>query len=216
MMAMPKLPTKWKKGLAAASALAMTAWATFTQVQPQQIGLRETFYIMTGNKVLQPKIYTQFPFVQYTHKYGANTQTIEFNGGGCRFLPNCDSTGDQNNLSAEFRLNYKVIPDAQKLSFHRWEMEKWGTGRNGYWTLTSMLNTSANAILGQKSMKESLNSDPNAFAKAVFNDLSYRLAQNNIPVEVESLELKEFKTWYVPTRTVAYGTAGQVSDPSPR
>lgn len=186
----------------AATGLALTGYASVTNITPKQFGLRESFYVMTGN-IMNPGIYFQFPFVQYTHRYETNTQVLQLNSGGCRFLPWCDSTGDHNPLTADMVLHYRVLPNVDKMNFHRWAMESWGTGRDGYWLITKTLNTAANTALGQKNMADTLK-DPEGFQKAVYNDLKYRLEQNNIPVEIESLELKGFNTWYTPTRTVVY------------
>lgn len=201
------------KKLAVAGGLALTAYASVTQVDPDQIGLRENFYLATGHDVLKPRIYFQVPFIQYTHKYAANTQDIEFNAGGCRFWPSCDSTKDKNPLRAELVLHYRVLPDAQKLAMHRWAMEGF-IMQDGYWLLTRMMNTSANAILGQKSMAEILN-NPDQIRKEIYEDLTNRLALNNIPVEIQSLELKGFSTWYTPARSVSYGVTVNPAVPQP-
>lgn len=194
--------SKTMKSLAASFAVAISSYASVSKIAPDQVGLRDTFYAVTGD-LLKPGIYFQFPYIQYTHKYSLRTQQIEFNAGSCRFIPVCDSTGDRNPLMAQIVLQYKVTPDLQKINFHRWAMGTWGTGRDGYWLITDLLNTSANAVMGQKSMAETL-SNPDGFIHDLRRDFAERLETNNIPVKIESLELKSFLTSYVPTRTVSY------------
>jgi len=87
---------------------------------------------------------------------------------------------------------------------------------DGYWLLTRRMNESANAILGRRSMTE-IASDPKRFMQEFHEDLKARLEQNNIPVEIESIELHGFNT-IGPTRVVAYevirtGAANKAPEP---
>jgi regulator of protease activity HflC (stomatin/prohibitin superfamily) len=182
---------------------ALTIYATFSWVSPRQFGLQTTGYVLLSDHTIGPGLRFQVPFIQYTHQYNANTQVIAMNAGGCRFWMTCDSTGDQNPLRASMVLQYRLIPDPENLGFHEWAMEGF-LFTDGYWLLTRMLNTSANAILGQKTTPAVL-SEPQVFVEAVQSDLVARLKLNNVPVEVESLELRDFNTWFTPIRTVSYG-----------
>lgn len=179
---------------------------TVCRVSPKQFGLRMTGYVLMSDHFLPSGVTLQVPLVQYTHKYQANTQTITLTAGGCRFWPTCDSTKDQNPLRAEVIVQYRVKQDLEDLGFHQWAMEGF-LFPDGYWLLTDLLNVSANAVLGQKTLAETVLSAPRQFSDALYADFTNRLKLNNVPVEVESLELREFNTFYVPIRTVAYGVS---------
>ena len=200
---LPKISKRTAGILAVAFGTVAAGTATFNKTDPGQFGLRETGYVTIADDFLKPGIHMQIPFLQYTHNYDANTQKIAFNAGGCRFMPGCDSTADQNPLRAELVLSYRVTPDHDKMAFHRWAMEGF-VMQDGYWLLTEMINTSANATLGKQTMSQSLN-NPHAVLSAFTEDLTLRLAQNNVPVEIESIELKSLNTTYMPSRTVSYG-----------
>lgn len=185
-----------------AAALGITTCASISHIGPGQFGLRETFYQLVSG-IIPPGIYGQVPFVQFTHNFEANTQRIEFNAGSCRFWPLCENTKDQNALTASVALNYRVLPDAEKLGFHLWAMDGF-VMPDGYWLLTDLLNTSANAVMGKYNMAYIL-SNPEEFLDELRRDFTIRLQQNNIPVEVESLELKKFNTSIgAATQTVSY------------
>lgn len=215
MINLPHISKKAAGALATTAALALTGYAAGNKINPKQFGLRETFYAVVGDTLLDSRIHMQVPFVQYTHTYDMNTQKINFNAGSCRFVPFCDSTADQNPLTSNITLHYKVVKDHQKITYHRWAMEGF-IMPDGYWLLTDMMNTSANAVLGRNTMAHTL-SNPQEYLKALHEDLSIRLAQNNIPVEIESLELAALNSSYAPTRTVSYQSIGQsVQVPAPK
>ena len=194
---------KYLKRAVLGLAIFVTLLATFTRVGPRQFGLRTTGYVLLSDHTLNPGVTAQVPFLQYTHKYDANTQTITLDAGGCRFLPWCNSTGDQNPLRANMVLQYQVDRNVEDLGFHQWQMEGFFFP-DGYWLLTDLLNTSANAALGQKTTAGIL-ATPDQFVKLVHDDLTNRLKLNNIPVTIKSVELKDFHTWFVPLRVVSYG-----------
>ena len=196
--------TKKKIGMITAiSGLVMSAFAAVSRVEPGEFAIRETFYRMTSD-IIKPGIHPQVPFVQFTHNFETNTQRAEIKAGSCRFWPLCNSTKDGNALTAEVALNYKVLPDAQKLGFHLWSMDGF-IMPDGYWLVTRMLNDSANAVMGRYDMAQIM-ANPEKFAKELKEDLIFRLQQNNIPVEIESLELKSFSTSYEPVKSVNYVT----------
>lgn len=186
----------------AAAALIVTTWASTKMIGPNEFGLQQTMGVVTSD-VRGPGLYFQVPFAQITHSYRSNTQTLQFGAGSNRFFPWKIDTSDRNLLVADVAVNYKVIPDAQKLAFWRWAMRDWFTGRNGYWLLTDMANTSANVVLGQKTMAETL-SKPTEFAQDYYQDLSTRLDINNIPVQIQSIEVNGVRTTFWPTRSVQY------------
>jgi hypothetical protein len=189
------------KLVAAATAAVVTAFAAVSRVNKQEFGMRETFFKITSG-ILQPGMHPQFPFFQFTHHYESGTQRIEFDAGGCRFLPFCESTNDRNSITAKVVLNYKIQQDANKMALHRWSMDGF-VFQDGYWLLTRMLNDSANAVLGKQAMHQTLANQAD-FLKALYEDFSFRLKQNNVPVDIESLELKEFETSLNTARTVSY------------
>ena len=102
-------------------------------------------------------------------------------------------------MTASVTLQYKVVPDVGKLAMHRWAMDGWMMA-DGYWLLTRRMNESANAVLGRRTQAENM-SNPKQFVKDFYEDLKTRLEQNNIPVEIESIELHGFNTSYKPTHT---------------
>lgn len=138
----------------------------------------------------------------YTHDYPAQIQRINFNAGGIWHLPFGDSTADQNHLHARMRLNYTVSQDTDSLQYHRWGMEDYFGLPAGYFMLTGYMNSSANAIMGQDEMGVTLG-NPEAYLEAFSRDFSFRLQQNNVPIQIESIELEGFGTFF-PTRDVSY------------
>ena len=198
-----KLPFngKWIKPAAIAAGVLSTVFSTVSHTARDQFSIRETAYKFSS-EIREPGITLQIPFFQFTHNYMANTQKINFNAGSCRFLPMCKSTLDQNALTADISLNYRVLPNAEKLSFHLWEMDGFIT-KDGYWLLTRMLNDSTNAVMGKSTMTQLL-AAPEKFLKDVKEDFAFRIKQNNIPIEIESLEMKEFSTSIWPVHSVQY------------
>jgi hypothetical protein len=142
-----------------------------------------------------------FAPVYYVHDYRKEVQTIDFCVGGIRFMPFGKSTADQNHLNADVKLNYRVTEDEEKLGYHAWEMDGYLLP-DGYWLLTDMMNQSANAIMGQRQLAETT-SDPERFTEEFYEDLAFRLEQNNVPVDLESIEFEGFGTNF-PTRSVSY------------
>lgn len=184
---------------AAAAALATMAYAAQNYVQSDQFGLRETLGNITSG-ILPPRVYLHVPFFQYTHSYQANTQRIEFNAGSCRFWRGCDNTADHNAMVAHVVLNYRTEQNVDKLALHRWSMDGWMMP-DGYWLLTDLMNDSANAVMGKRSIDQTMG-DPKRFVAELAEDTALRFAQSNVPVEIESIEFKGFKATF-PTRTVA-------------
>jgi regulator of protease activity HflC (stomatin/prohibitin superfamily) len=187
----------------AALGLCLTGVASINNIRPGEFGLQETFYRFASAGIKEPGVYLQVPFAQFMHHYGANTQNIEFNAGSCRFFPTCANTNDKNALTAKIALNYRVMPDAKKLSFHRWEMDGF-VMQDGYWLLSGLLNDSANTVMGRYTMAETL-SHPDRFLNELNADFLNRIYVNTIPIEIESIELKEFYTSIVGSRTVHSG-----------
>jgi regulator of protease activity HflC (stomatin/prohibitin superfamily) len=207
-MRLPKLPKiplpnkVWSKRLGIAFAAAATGYSSYNYVGPDQFAIRETLGSVTSKEALPPGLYFHLPFVQYTHSYQSGVQKISFNAGCGRFNPFVDSTADQNELMAQVTLQYKVTPDIAKLSLHRWSMDGWMMA-DGYWLISGMMNDSANAVFGKRTMAETI-ANPARFAAEFAEDVKFRLEQNNVPVEIESIEVHGFKTTYLPTRTVSY------------
>lgn len=145
-------------------------------------------------------LYFHVPFVQYDHDYRKEVQTIDFNAGGMRFLPFGESTADKNYLSSSLRLNYRVTEDTKKLGYHPWSMDGYLLP-DGYWLLTDMMNQSANAVMGDHSLAETVG-NPERYMEEFCDDLMFRLEQNNVPVDVESVELQQFNTFF-PTKSLS-------------
>lgn len=192
---------KAAKRIGAALGLMGLGYISTNYVRSDQFALRQSFF-SAGEKTLPSGFYVTLPWpLQYTHSYESRTQRIEFSAGSGRFLPFFDSTGDRNILTADIAINYKVVPDPAKLKFHLYEMDGWMM-QDGYWLLTKMANDSANAVLGRCAMAETL-ANPQRFIDDLKADLEARLEQNNVPVEIESLELKHFDT-LLPAKIVDY------------
>lgn len=170
-------------------------------IGPGEFGLQTTAEF--APKLKGPSISVQVPFIQFTHVYNAAVQSINLKTGGARFLPGYASTKDNNAFMSDMVLNYKLKQDETNIGIWRWSMRPWFMGRDGYWLLTGKMNESANAVLGDKNMAEIL-SDPKAYVQAYTDDLKSRLEQNNIPVEIISVELKGFKTSIFPARALTY------------
>jgi len=154
-----------------------------------------------ADKTTSSGLHFHIPFVQYVHDYRKEVQTIDFSVGGIRFLPFGESTADKNHLGADVKLSYRVTEDTKKLGYHPWEMDGF-VMQDGYWLLTDMMNQSGNAVMGDRPLAETI-SDPKRFVEEFYEDLAFRLEQNNVPVKIESLELQKFNT-FGPTKTVSY------------
>ncbi len=208
-----RLEKRRARALAVSALVGAGLYNVLTVVNPNQMAMRETLFNVTSDRLMGPGWYFQIPFVQYTHVYNMNTQRFDFSAGSNRWmLPISSSTSDQNILQADVTLNYKVLPDEQKLIYHRWDMHNWPWqgyfGKpDGYYQLTGLLNDSANAVLGRRRMGETL-SNPKKFAEDLYQDFTQRLQMNNVPVEVESLEVKGFNTSFIPSRTKSYNAVG--------
>lgn len=197
-----KLSRRQKIAAFSAAAFLMTSWASMKVIRANEFGLRQTVGIVNSD-LKKPGIHFQIPFAQLTHAYRASTQTIKFGAGSNRFIPWDMNTTDKNVLIADITINYTVKPDAEKLKLWRWEMRDWFTGRNGYWLLTDMANTSANAVLGNRTMAEAI-SKPVDFAQDFYANYVARLETNNIPVEIQSIEIERTRTTLWPTHSVHY------------
>ncbi len=162
--------------------------------------LKSTFG-KVADKTTPSGLYFHIPFIQYVHDYHKGVQTIDYSAGGMRFLPFGESTSDRNHLSSSLRLNYRVTEDTKKLGYHPWAMDGYLLP-DGYWLLTDMMNQSANAVMGKQPLTETVG-NPEKYIKEYYEDLTFRLEQNNVPVEIESLELQKFNTFF-PTRSVSY------------
>lgn len=213
---------KWvgahKRATAAAGAFLTVAYCSPVYIDAHEFGVRETMFNVTDTN-MKPGIYFQVPLAQFTHQYQTNTQRIDFTAGSCRWVAVCNSTEDQNVLTASFRLAYKVRQNDPNIIYHRWEMRSWLFQSDGYFLLTGLLNDSTNAVMGRQSMAATM-ADPARFNREVYEDFKLRLQMNNVPVEIESLELKRINTTIWPTRTVSYQIngmpqGGQGSAPQP-
>ena len=176
----------------------------FNKINPNQFGIKTSFGKVTSD-ILSPGYRFHVPLIQYTHDYNAQVQRIRFTAGGIYFLPFGKSTGDQNTLLSEIVLNYRVLSDKQKLGYHRWAMDGFLLP-DGFWILTRRLNESVNAVMGKQRMAETL-SNPEQFMLDLHSDLKLRLETNNIPVQIESIELNKFKT-FLPVKSISYQKTG--------
>ena len=211
---LPKVSRQQVVRGAAAMVVAAATAASVKMIGANKFGLQETVGIVTSD-ILQPGVRLQFPFAQITHVYHTNTQKFELNAGSGRFLPFWSSTSDQNILTTDVVLSYQIQPNAQKLSFWRWSMEDWFAPTDGYWVITGMMNDSANAVLGKRTMAETL-ANPSRYSKELFDDLQQRLDRSNVPVSIESVELREINTTIFPTRTISYNrTVSKTSEHLP-
>lgn len=182
----------------------------YNKVGPNQAGLKTTFGKILSKDMLKSGVHFNVPLVQYTHDYNMQVQNIRFTSGGVYFLPFGESTGDRNTLLSDVTLNYRVIPDAVKLGYHRWSMDGFLLS-DGFWLLTKMLNDSTNAVMGKQSMADTISS-PKEFADELLADLAIRLETNNIPIKIESIELNSFKT-FMPTKSISYQNTAMPSGP---
>jgi regulator of protease activity HflC (stomatin/prohibitin superfamily) len=194
------LPALFNRKAARIAAIVLTAAAVLysgqNMVAPGQFGMRVSF--LKADPIVQENGWKVFvPLLQYVHSYNLNTQRIEFNAGSCRFFPGCNSTADHNPLLARVGISYKVRPDIPKLAMQRWAMDGW-VMPDGYWLISELANDSANAVLGRQSMAQALQ-QPEKFLKDFENDLKTRLEQSNVPIDVQSVELRDMGTKF-PTR----------------
>lgn len=199
---MPRV-TKKKAVLYSLGAVGVSAlvWGTtYNLVEPDQFSMRVTMGV-NSDGIKPSGLYFNVPFVQYTHSYQATQQRINYHAGSCWLIPLCDSTADHNILTAQVSLNYRVTKDTEKLLLHRWSMDGWQMA-DGYWLITYLMNDSANAILGKRNMVDNI-LRPKEFLDDFTQDFSQRLTQNNVPIEIDSIEMHGFTT-FLRTRNVSY------------
>lgn len=116
----------------------------------------------------------------YFYTFSNNTIILEETVGEGR------NTKDQNSYSARMRIHYKIKPDAGILAFHLDEMKN----ENGKGLILGHMHKALDGVVGQRSVAESLISPPTVLSEFA-NQLDWRLAQNNIAIQVDTIEMLE-------------------------
>ena len=150
---------------------------SYDSVPQQSFGVRVTRG-QVQPKLLEPGYYSKAPALDTIYSFSNNVIILETTAGNPR------NTRDQNDFSVELRLHYQIKPNVGVLSFHLDEL----SDNNGQKLLTKQLSNSVDSVVGQLTSQEAL-SIPADILKNIVPQLEWRLKQNNIAVEIDTIEL---------------------------
>lgn len=128
---------------------------------------------------LKPGIYPKVPFFEKIYTLNNNTIIMETDGVGAG-----NNSSDQNAVTADFRIHYKVNPKVGSIALN---IEKI-TDNHGQGLIKDLEGQALNAAVGSRPATDTL-ADPVGFLKAFKENLEWRIGQNNVPAEIDSIEL---------------------------
>lgn len=154
---------------------------SYDSVPQQSFGVRVTRG-QVQPKLLEPAYYGKLPVLDKIYSFSNNVIILETTAGNPR------NTKDQNDFSVDLRLHYQIKPDAGVLSFHLEEL----SDNNGKALLTTQLSNSVDSVVGQLTSQEAL-AAPADILKHIVPQFEWRLKQNNVAVEIDTIELLSIK-----------------------
>lgn len=154
-----------------------------TVVPPKNYGVRVKFGQLVDSHIKPGIIFPKWPVWDNVYILKENTIILETSVGSDR------NTQDQNSLKAEMRMHYKNNPNSGVIAFHVEEMAK----NDGMPLLAGLMNQSFNAVAGDRRAVDAFN-NPTEFLIKFAEDLQWRLAQNNVAIELDAFELLEFSS----------------------
>jgi len=167
--------------LAASALTLLGAYRSFYIVPPKSYAVHIRMGQLIGDhEAPGPRL--KYPLFDSFYPFNNNTIIFEKTAGGTGDDPR--NTSDQNVFKADLRIHYVVDPSVGSMVLKVDEME----GDNGQSALETYVGQSVDAVVGSRSSIDTL-ADPNGFLKALLENLKWRLAQNNMPVKLDSIEL---------------------------
>ncbi|MDD5585719.1 MAG: SPFH domain-containing protein [Alphaproteobacteria bacterium] len=168
------------------------AYRSYKIVPAQSYGVRVTFGQMVSDNV-PPGFYFKYPLYDTIDIFSNNTVIVESEVGAVKSSGSSSenatelNSSDRNPVSAKIRTHYKVNPAVGSIALKLPEMR----GDNGETAFKELENQSFNAVVGSRPAAETLD-DPTGFLEAFLVNLRWRLAQNNMPIEIDTIELLSF------------------------
>lgn len=161
-------------------------------VPAQSYGVRITLGQMK-NDMLKPGFYLKYPVYDSIEIFSNNTVIVESEVGSIATSTNSGelNSSDRNPISARLRTHYRINPKVGSIALKLPELL--GDSNNGEKAFQEFENQSFNAVVGSRPAADTL-ADPKGFLEAFLDNLKWRLAQNNMPIEVDVVELKSFHT----------------------
>lgn len=173
----------------------LTGWKSFDSVPNGYYGIRENLGQIDPVK-LGPGWYSKKPWRESIWSFNNNVVRREVTVGSGSGVSSGSSTTntssvladlitrDRNPFSVDMRIHYKISPDAGLLGLHLSDM----SNSDGISLLKQLADNSTRYLAGQQNALDLLN-DPENFLKSFVSDFDMRLRQNNVPVEIEMIEL---------------------------
>lgn len=156
----------------------VTGCSSYKIVPAQSYGVRVDMGLLESDH-LEPGFYWKKPFFESIDVFNNNTVILPIDSA-C----SGNNTSDQNALTAAFRIHYRVDPRVGMLVLNLPNMR----GDNGQSFVSDFVTDSCNAVVGSRPATDTL-ADPEGFLRAFKGNLSWRLAQNNVPVRLDAIEL---------------------------
>lgn len=156
-------------------ALYHDTWPTI--VPAQNFGVRIRNGQLVSDK-LEPNLYWVRPVLDNVYSFPNNTTIINGTAGNSR------NASDQNSISADYRIHYRVNPKAGYLALHIETMARDG----GVELVGGLTGQAVDTAAGNRRAVDTLN-DPSGFLKTMVTNLQWRLKQNNVPVDIDTVEL---------------------------
>lgn len=159
----------------------IVAYKSYDSVPPQNFGVRITWGQLSKD-ILQPGYYWKSPILDSIYSFSNNTIIMEHTAGSG------NNTKDQNPFTATMRLHYRIDPTVGILGMHYKALDIDG----GVATLKDYMTQSVNAIVGSRVSRDHL-ANYDQFLQAFLDNLNWRIAQNNFPIRVDTVELLSAK-----------------------
>lgn len=126
---------------------------------------------------MSPGFHGKWPMFEKIYVFNNNTIIMEDTAG------KENNTSDQNAFTADLRLHYRVDPKVGLLALQVHNM----ANDNGQNLIAGLMDQSVNAVVGARPAIDTL-ADPQGFLKAFMDNFQWRLAQNNVPVRLDTVE----------------------------
>jgi len=155
---------------------------------------------------LRPGFYWKWPAYEKIYIFNNNTIITENTVGEGK------NTSDQNAFTADVRLHYRVNPSVGSIALKISAISSDDAASE----LVTYMNQSVNAAVGSRPGRESL-ADPAGFLIGFQNNLNWRISQNNLPVQVDSIEILTMHaniTQPIQMRVTSSGVVEQMAGPA--
>ncbi len=160
-----------------------TLWQSFVIVPAQSYGVDVKLGQLNSTN-LKPGIYGKLPYLEEIYVLNNNTMIWETENVGTP-----KNTSDQNSIVADFRFHVKINPKVGSLAL---TINKVASERRAENTLKDLQNQALDASVGKFS-SSATEADPKAFLERFKANLEWRIQQNNLPIEIDAVELLEMR-----------------------